>query len=420
MSRKSKFFYGWVIVAVAGVGMMLVYGIRQSFSVFFPPILEEFAWSRGSTALMLSLNLLFYGFTAPLVGNLADRWDPRRVVLIGASVLILSTGLCAFADHLWHFYLLFGVIVPMGSACCGWPLVSPTLANWFLKRRGFAMAVGQVGGGLSFTFSLFAEYTINQLGWRYSYFVLAGTIAFLLLPLYLLFFYYRPQNRGLVAYGASEPQTIKPGDVSHLGSQEWTFRKAIRSPRLWLLVATHSLFWGVGCYLVLGHQIQFSADAGYSTTFAASIFALFGVFMVVGQLAGAVSDWIGREKTVTIAVLLTIGAMVALLAVTDTSKPALLYVFAICFGLGAGVFGPAMFAGAADIFYGKDFGAINGLILTGLGIGGVFGPWLGGYLYDVRGNYTSAFLLCIGCFVLACITFWIAGPRHETRKSKIK
>jgi sugar phosphate permease len=73
LSPKSSFFYGWVIVGVAGIGMVLVYGIRQSFAVFFPPILEEFGWSRGSTAFMLSLNLLFYGFAAPFVGNLADR-----------------------------------------------------------------------------------------------------------------------------------------------------------------------------------------------------------------------------------------------------------------------------------------------------------------------------------------------------------
>jgi hypothetical protein len=34
--RRPLFFYGWVIVGVATVGMMLIYGTRHSFSVFFP------------------------------------------------------------------------------------------------------------------------------------------------------------------------------------------------------------------------------------------------------------------------------------------------------------------------------------------------------------------------------------------------
>jgi hypothetical protein len=59
------------------------------------------------------------------------------------------------------FYLLFGIMMPLGTAFCGWPLLAPALANWFSKRRGLAMAIGQVGGGVSFTYGMFIEYTIS-------------------------------------------------------------------------------------------------------------------------------------------------------------------------------------------------------------------------------------------------------------------
>ena len=98
MDKKPLFFYGWVIV-----GMILVYGTRHSFSVFFPPILEEFGWSRGSTAFMLSLNILVYGLMAPIAGSLYDRWKPHRLILIGATLLGLTTAGCAYASELWHF-----------------------------------------------------------------------------------------------------------------------------------------------------------------------------------------------------------------------------------------------------------------------------------------------------------------------------
>ena len=82
----------------------MVYGIRHSFSAFFPAIFDEFGWNRGSTAVMLSLGLLVYGFVAPIVDSLADRWRPKKVVLIGTTILSLATAGCTFDNELWHFY----------------------------------------------------------------------------------------------------------------------------------------------------------------------------------------------------------------------------------------------------------------------------------------------------------------------------
>ena len=166
MVKCPRFFYGWIIVGITVVSMTLIYGIRHSFSVFFPSILDEFGWARGNTAGMLSLNILVYGFLAPVAGSLGDRWKPRLIMPLGIAVLGLATASCAFANELWHFYLFFGVLMPMGSAFCGYPLLNPALANWFAKRRGLAMGLGQMGGGLSFVYGVFAEFTISQLGWR--------------------------------------------------------------------------------------------------------------------------------------------------------------------------------------------------------------------------------------------------------------
>ena len=171
---RRPFFYGWIIVGVAFVGMVLVYGIRHSFSIFFPSILEEFGWARGSTAIMLSLNLIVYGLLAPVAGGLSDRWRPRQVAAIGIIVIGLATAGSAFAQELWHFYLLFGVLIPVGMAFCGWPVLGPALANWFTHRRGLAIALGQMGGGLSFTYGFFVEFVISEVGWRGAFIVIAA------------------------------------------------------------------------------------------------------------------------------------------------------------------------------------------------------------------------------------------------------
>jgi len=368
---------------------------------------------------MFSLNILVYGFLAPIAGSLGDRWKPRKVMLLGIIILGLSTAICGFAQKLFHFYLLFGILMPLGTAFSGWPLLAPALANWFVKRRGLVIGLGSMGGGLSFIYSMFAEFTISNLGWRFAYFVLAGILMGIILPLYP-FFHYRPESRGLRPYGGTElssskESTSKIGSITEAASHDWTLRRALRTYELWLMVLAYLLYWGLGSYLVVAHQVKFAVDAGYSGMFSASIFGLFGVFMVAGQVSAFISDWIGREKAITLAAILSTGALVALSSVKDTSQPILLYLYAICFGYGGGLFCATVFAGTADIFHGRHFGEIAGLLLTGQGIGGAIGPWLGGYIYDISGSYRISFILCMVCFGLACMMVWIAAPRKAVR-----
>lgn len=417
MSKRSPFFYGWVIVAIAVVNTTLVYGMRNSFSIFFPYILAEFGWARGSTAIMLSLNIFIYGIAAPVAGGLGDRWKPRMVIVIGILILGLATAGCALAQKLWHFYLLYGVLMPAGMALSGWPLLCAALANWFALRRGMIMGLGQVGLGLSFAYVTFMEFIISHVGWRHAYFVLAGILVGLLLPLALFLFHHRPEDIGMKARGSTQMDAA--GDLAPAGANiansehnEWTLADAMKRYQLWCLVAAFFLFWGTGHYLVLAHQIKFAEDAGYSIMFAASVFALLGMFSILGFLSGSISDWIGREIPITFSATLSIVALIALMSIKDTSQPWLLYFYAICFGYAGGLFSSTIFAGAADLFHGRHYGAITGLLLTGLGLGGGLGPWLGGHIYDVTGSYNKAFELSMVSYALATISFWIAAPRH--------
>ncbi len=415
MVRKPRFFYGWYLVGITVASMMLVYGVRNSFSVLFSPILDDFGWYRGSTAIMLSLNILIYGLSAPLAGLLIDRWKPRAVAILGILLLTLATALCYFASELWHFYLLFGVLAPIGTAFCGAPVLSPSLMNWFGKRRGLAISLGQIGGGLSFAYGMLVDAVVSQWGWRPSFLVTAAIVLAVLLPIYLLFFYYRPEDRGMQAYRADESSPAeKAGEVID-AARDWTLRTAFRTYNLWLLVLSQFCYWGVGNYLVLAHQIKFAQDVGYSSMLATSVFALFGIASIGGQICASISDSIGREKTVTVAVVLAIGALVALMSVKDTSQPWLLYVYAVSSGFATGIFSPSVFAGMGDIFHGRNIGAITALLLTGTGVGGAIGPWLGGYIFDITGSYNIAFIISMASFAVAGISFWIAAPRNAEK-----
>lgn len=415
MKERPLIFYGWFIVLIVVVSMMLIYGIRHSFSVFFSRILEEFGWTRGDTAMMFSLNIFIYGILAPIAGSMAEHWKPKIIMPLGIAILGLATAGCALAQKLWHFYLLFGFLMPLGSALSGWPIMAPSLMKWFTQRRGLVLGLGQMGGGLSFLYVLFVEVLISFWGWRKAFLMLALILGVFLFPLYIFFFHYRPEEKGLRAYGGdnlsykdsldetSKTQLPLPAE-SRLG-------EVLRSERLWFLVLSYALFWGVGCYLVLAHQVRFMQDIGYSSFFSASIFALLGITLVIGQLSGFLSDLLGREKTGILASSIAIGGILALISVRDTSQSWLLYIFSVSFGYGIGLYSPTLFASTADIFPGRHYGVAAGLLLMGMGLGGIIGPWIGGYLFDLFGNYLFSFILCLACLGSASICLWLAAPR---------
>jgi MFS family permease len=311
-------------------------------------------------------------------------------------------------------------MVPIGTAFTGSPVLSPALINWFGKRRGLAIGIGQMGGGLSFAYVTGIETVVTNWGWRPAFLVMGGLVLVILLPLYLVFYHYHPRDRDMTPYSSGEDAVRNEGLVDAVKPElaagpDWTLRRALRTHNLWLFIFSDSCYWGFGNYLVLAHQIKFAQDAGYSGLVAASVFGLFGIVSMVGQVAASISDKIGREATVLIAAALSIGGLVALISVKDTSQPWLLYFYATSSGLGTGLFSPNIVVGTADIFRGRNIGAISAMLLTGVGVGGAIGPWLGGYIYDIRGSYSLAFIIAMAAFAAAGISYWVAAPRHAAR-----
>jgi MFS family permease len=415
ITKRPRIFWGWYIIGLMIIAMMLIYGVRFAFSVFYAPVLDYFGWYRGSTAIMLSLNILVYGLTAPFAGFLVDRWKPRVVAIMGLCTVSLATTACYFAQELWHFYLLFGVVVPIGTAFCGSVIFNPALINWFGNKRGMAVGLGQIGGGMSFVYTMMVEAVITGWGWRASFLVMGGLVLVVLVPLYLIFYYLRPEDKGRTVYESGKLTDNGGEKITSLPARDWTLKTAFRTYQLWMLVLAEFCLWGVGNYMILAHGVKFAVDAGFSSMVAASAFALFGFASIAGQLCSSVSDRIGRETALTVSVALAIFGTAALLLVKDASQLWLLYVFPVCSGFATGIFSPVMIVGTGDIFRGKNISTLTALLMTGSGLGGAIGPWLGGYIYDMTGSYNIAFIIAMAAFAVGGLSFWLAAPRNAEK-----
>ena len=91
------------------------------------------------------------------------------------------------------------------------------------------------------------------------------------------------------------------------------------------------------------------------------------------------------------------------------------HAFAVFFGVRYGACAPLFPATVADVFHGKSFGIIYGVIQIGIAVGAAAGPWFGGYIFDATEGYSRAFMVAMIAMVISCICIWRAATPHQAR-----
>jgi MFS family permease len=119
----------------------------------------------------------------------------------------------------------------------------------------------------------------------------------------------------------------------------------------------------------------------------------------------------GREITFTIGGACFSSGVLSLILFQYMHSVILLYLFALLFGAGWGVTTPMVMSITGDIYKGKSFGLIYGMVEGGIGIGAAVGVWLAGYIFDQTQNYFWAFVLVILLNLISVLLVWFAAPR---------
>jgi MFS family permease len=377
-------------------------GIMHSYAVFLVAFIDEFRWSRAETSIAYSVSQLVAGGSSPLVGALVDRLGPRRLLVLGGSLLFAGLVGSALISALWQNVLLYGIIMTIGANCLGLVVFVPLLSRHFVRRRGLAISIVQSANGFGrATSAPLVQLSISTIGWRETYLAQAAFIAAAVPLLAALF---RRASRYPIT---AEPVPPTPtGTPVPLPSPSWTLPEAMRTPHFWLLFAVY-LFTGLGSFLVSLHQLAFAVDIGFDKLYAAGVLGIGSFLAIAGTiLTGSLSDYIGREWSAILAYGISIIGVVCALLITSPGQHWLLWLHACFFGLTWGARGPAITAKTADLFPGGRLGTILGVITIGSGIGSAAGSWAAGWIFDVSGSYRLAFLLSIAAYICGCVAFW--------------
>jgi MFS family permease len=207
---RLRFFYGWVLVAIALVTMAVGVNARTAFSLLFPAILDEFGWDRAVTAGAFSFGFLVSALVTPFVGWLMDLRGPRLVIELGVVTMGVGLLLAGLIHEPWQLYLTLGALVGGGVNCLAYTGQSLYLTNWFVRRRGLALSIAFSGVGIgSITILPWQGWMIETAGWRPACVWFGILVLALLGPLNLLL-KRRPEDLGLAPDGMSSGGSAPP------------------------------------------------------------------------------------------------------------------------------------------------------------------------------------------------------------------
>jgi MFS family permease len=308
---------------------------------------------------------------------------------------------------LWSLYLITGVLAAAGVCAVSWVPTGALIARWFAERRSSVMGVAFSGMGAGvLVVGPLAQWLIAGHGWRAAYLVLGlGTLA-VLVPVVWLGIRDAP-----VVPAPERGEVVGPVPTPISARRE--VGDALRTRAFWALFFAY-LCTPLAVFSVVTHQVAFAVDQGFPRLFVAGIFGLTGLLSVVGRIGfGIAADRIGRVTSATISYGCTAVGTLCLLALEVWPHAAALYAYAIFFGLGFGARGPIITAIASQLFPGRRFGAIYGILSVGNGLGGGVAPWFAGALHDVTGSYRVAFLIAVGFCAMGSVCFWLARPRRS-------
>lgn len=376
------------ILVLAFTNMALATGITLGFSVFYGALIEEFEGGRTGTVGIYSVLMLSQGLGSLPIGVLHDRLGARTQTVGGATLLGAGLLLSAGITHPWQLYLTYGVMVGFGAAALTWVGMAPILARWFSRRLATVNAIAYAGMGVG-TIALvpFAQWLILRVGWRAAFLVLGLFVLGVAVPAnWVVQRPPRPDEREDAAPGPSAARARAVAEGMGL-------RAALRTRDFWGFAAEFfSISFGV--FMIGAHQVVYAVDAGFDRLGAASAFGLVGFMSGVGRLVfGVGSDYVGRGVALGVSFACSIAGIGLLVLAGETGSGFILTLYAIVFGLGFGARGPILAAEAAARFPGRHFGTIFGAITLFHGVGSAIGPFVGGLLFDLTGDYRIPFTL---------------------------
>lgn len=398
-AREPESAYAWTRLAMTlFVGTFACVG-TWSVVVFLPSVQQEFGTDRAQASLPYTFMMLGFATGTMFLGRIADKRGLPAPMVIGGLLLLVGYSLASVATSLWQFALLH-VLIGIGSGAGFGPLMADT-ANWFTRRRGFALAMAACGSYLAGVFWPQAiKIGIEAVGWRTTHLWIGITCAAVMIPV-SLFFRTRPSESSLAA--ATRAANSARSDLG-------------LSPRTLQIMLTAA---GVSCCVAMSmpqvHLVAYCGDLGYGVARGADMLSLMLGLGIVSRLgSGVLADRIGGVATLLLGSFMQGLALFLYLWFDSLTS---LYVITGIFGLFQGGIVPMYAIIIRQFLPPAKAGAQIGLVVSATIVGMALGGYLNGVIFDLTSSYRMAFLngLMWNLLNLSIAAWLLLGPKRELR-----
>jgi MFS family permease len=380
---------GWrtpaLIIACGCILSFIAFGVRSGTGLFLTPISQELGWGREVFALSVALQMLIWGAGVPVAGAISDKWGSGRVLAAGALLYGAGFALMAYSSEPWHMHLTAGALVGMGLAGTSFTIVLSVLARIVRPERrlhvlGVCTAVTSLG---QFVILPLGQGFIQAYGWHTAA-ILLGLIALSMLPLSFVV-----RNDGTGGHDARD-LPLKAALVEALGY------------RSYVLLVIGFFVCGFQLFFILNHLPSYLSDMGQPPWVAGWTLALVGLTNVIGGvLAGTAGARWGNHKRVSLAFIYIARSVFTLLFILLPLTPTTTLIYGGLMGV-LWLSTVPLTSGLIAQFFGLRWMAtLFGIAFFSHQVGGFFGVWLGGLLFDLYKSYDIVWWLNIAMGVFA-------------------
>ena len=410
-SARPRFFYGWVIVALAALGVACSFSVLviSLTPIFGGTLSVDLGWTKSQILYGSSVAAIGAPISAPFIGALTDRIGVRPMLVASFLMEALIVASFKFMDsHILGYVLRYLALVVF---CMGTTQVvfSRLVSSWFNRRLGLALGITLAGVGMGgAVWSPTAQWLIDHYGWRDAYLYIAGFIAFVTVPLLALLVRDTPAARGLAVDGEQGSGNVQAEAIaSHTGM---TLREVAGTSRYWVMLGAFFLV-GLSVQSIAFHIVPLIKSRGASAQYAASLQGFLWIAAVVGRIS---SGWfIDRAFAPRVAQAYLLGPIIGIAALAvGVSGPSVFFAVMLV-GLALG--------GESDViaflvrrYFGLlHYSRIYGTFFAVYGSAAAFGPQITAWAVEhVAGGYTVVLKVLVA-LVLGAAALLFFLPRYE-------
>ncbi len=401
-NTNNRLYYGYIIAILAFCIILIIYGLRFSYGVFFTPMSSELGWSNAATSLVFSISMIMEGLFNIILGGIVDRYGPRVVVTISCILVGLGYCLIPTVTSFWQFIVFYSLMVGIGMGGLFAPLVS-IIPRWFSTRRNLmtGLVISSVGIGI-LIISPVANHLIISYSWRTT-FLIFGVIILLITTACAQFLRRDPSASNY----SRDDKIIRPENRTRITVPGLSLKEAVHSYQFWFVFIL--LFsYGFCSSAVNIHIVPDALRSGISATTAATILATIGGLQIVGRIGlGLAADKVGNRIMFIFGFAVFAALSFWLPGIRTTWS---FFVFAVVFGIAQGGMASSQSPLTAGLFGLKSLGLLFGCVGFGFTLGAALGPYITGRVVDASDSYRTAFLICTFISLAALVLAFILKP----------